>query len=298
MLFQKAPEEIGLYYYKCANAGDMLNEILIDRLFHIRTKEENFGKSDMIAVGSVMERIVRGVPATEYIKKVQSVADKTRTLHVWGTGFIRAYEDFSDMEFIRPVHICAVRGELTKKAIEKITGQPLSCVTADPGILAPLLLKQLPEKKYTLGIIPHVIEREAEAYKSISERQPGSAVIDLTAHPVDVLNKIAACETVISTSLHGLIFADALGIPSRWCELTDKILGNGFKYRDYYSAFGIEETAFDLKGGEFPTPEEIKQNYKVKIKDVKKKQKELIQCFPYRGARANAYLEFIKKSFR
>lgn len=296
MYFRKAPMEISLYYYKCANAGDIINEILINRLFGVKIKEADFDTSDMIAIGSLMERIVHGASTYDKIREIQNKADKERVINVWGTGFLKAFEDYSDMEFIRPVNICAVRGELTKESIEKIINQSLDCVTADPGILAPLLLKKLPEKKYSLGIIPHVVEREIDEYKKIEERQPGSVIIDLTENPIDVLNKIAACETVISTSLHGLIFADALGIPSKWCELTDKILGNGFKYKDYYSAFGVEEAPFDLRNGEFPAPKEIKDNYKINYNDIKKKQMELIKCFPYPDRRIPAFAKLIKKN--
>lgn len=291
MLFKKAPKEIGLYYYKCANAGDILNETLINDLFGIKVKEEGFTSSQMIAIGSVLERIISGAIVGKIDKELQAQAEESEKIIVWGTGLMHQYDDYSAMRFIRPVKFCAVRGELTRTAAEKITGRKIKCVTADPGLLAPLLLKEMPEKKYTLGIIPHVAEREMQEYKEINSRVNGSVIIDLTEKPEKVLKQIASCEAVISTSLHGLIFADSFGIPSRWCEMTDKILGKGFKYRDYYSAFGVTEKPFDLRNGAYPSSGEIINNYKINYEAVKEKQRQLIKCFPYQNKSTKALLK-------
>ncbi len=294
MFFRKAPSEIGLYYYKCANAGDILNETLINDLFGINVKEESFTTSEMIAVGSILERIVSGSTLGKRDTELQKNADRSKKITVWGTGMMHGYEDYSGMKFIRPVKILAVRGELTRKACEKITNKKTSCVTADPGLLAPLLLDEIPEKKYTLGIIPHVAEKNMEEYVKINKSVDGSVIIDVSNNPKDILRQIASCEAVISTSLHGLIFADSFGVPSRWCEMTDKILGKGYKYRDYYSSFGISVEPFDLRNGSFPSIDEIKSDYKINYNDVKRKQRELIKCFPYQNKRTKALLKAIQ----
>lgn len=294
MFFKRAPKEIGLYFYNCNNAGDILNATLINDLFGIPVKEESFTTSDMIAIGSVLERIVSGSTTGKHDKELQSQADKSKKITVWGTGLMHGYDDYSKMKFIRPVKILAVRGELTRKACENITGKKIKCVTADPGILAPLLLDEMPEKKYTLGIIPHMRELEFDEYKAINSSVHGSVIIDLTKDPIQVLKQIASCETVLSTSLHGLIFADSFGIPSMWCELTDIILGKGYKYRDYYSCYGLTAEPFDLRGGRFPTPDEIKSSYKVNYDDVLKKQEQLIKCFPYQNKRTKALIKSIR----
>lgn len=294
----KAPEKISLYFYNCNNAGDILNQTLINDLFGIPVKEESFETSDMIAVGSLLERIVKGSKAGWTNEKLQKTADKSKKITVWGTGLMHDYDDFSEMEFVRPVEIRAVRGELTRKACEKILGEELNCVTADPGILAPFLLDKIPQKKYKIGIIPHFREYENEEYlaqyKKISSQCENSVIIDLSEDLNEVLKKIASCETVMSASLHGLIFADSFGIPGMWCEMTDIILGNGYKYRDYYSSYGLTAEPYDLRDGGFPTADEIKKSYKVNYGDVLKKQKQLIKCFPYQNKRTKALIKFIK----
>ena len=76
--------------------------------------------------------------------------------------------------------------------------------------------------------------------------------------------------------------------------MTDKILGNGYKYKDYYSAYGITENAFDLSGGDFPKIEEIKSNYKIKKEDVKNIQINLIKSFPYQNKYTRQLLKSLK----
>jgi pyruvyltransferase len=57
--------------------------------------------------------------------------------------------------------------------------------------------------------------------------------IDIQANPFSVIREIDKCQNILSSSLHGLVFADALNIPNAWSELSDRVSGKGFKFRDY-----------------------------------------------------------------
>ena len=46
--------------------------------------------------------------------------------------------------------------------------------------------------------------------------------------------------------MHGLIAADSLGIPNQWFALSEQVIGNGYKFADYYSVFEINPKSIDV----------------------------------------------------
>lgn len=55
----------------------------------------------------------------------------------------------------------------------------------------------------------------------------------------DVIPFIATCKRVISSSLHGIVFAHSLSIPSLAIQVTNKLAGGNFKFIDYYHSVGV-----------------------------------------------------------
>ena len=88
-----------------------------------------------------------------------------------------------------------------------------------------------------MGIIPHYRDQNQAAVRELANHFDKTVVIDVLADPMETLNQIAECELIISSSLHGLIVADAMGIPNRHVFFSDNVTGNGFKFRDYNSVF-------------------------------------------------------------
>ena len=90
--------------------------------------------------------------------------------------------------------------------------------------------------RYSLGIIPHVVDLHHPVIEEIRENYANEILIIDLAHYqkwTDVIDQICACERVLSSSLHGLIVSDAYQVPNCWIELTGKISGGFFKYLDY-----------------------------------------------------------------
>ena len=54
----------------------------------------------------------------------------------------------------------------------------------------------------------------------------------------EVIDEILKCNKIVSSSLHGIVLAEAYGIPAKWEKYSDDVLGNGFKFRDYLSGTG------------------------------------------------------------
>ena len=83
--------------------------------------------------------------------------------------------------------------------------------------------------------------------------------------PIKTLNKINVCETILSSTLNGLIAADSLNIPNQWIRVSDGVIGGDFKFNDYYSVFDLKPSVLDLREQSSLkiNPVEIKSNYKI-----------------------------------
>ena len=153
---------------------------------------------------------------------------------VWGTGV-----SGQDRLFTIPKEIRSVRG---KKSINFLQQKniPYPALVGDPALILPLFYQpKNKEKKYKLGIIPHVIDLEHPVIKQIqSENSNEVLIINLSKFDkwTDIIDQICSCESIASSSLHGLITSDTYGVPNCWIELSGKISGGHFKFYDYASS--------------------------------------------------------------
>lgn len=262
------------YFCSIPNIGDILNWFMLDGLFGINVIEENCNRSELVAIGSILDEFL--VEKNDQEKSYYK--DDTDLLHVWGTGF--KYMHNSEHQLIRPIKVHALRGDYTRRSLSKIMDMNIECVLGDPGILVSLFWNKEENKKYDVGIIPHYVDQKDKNIERLYKSYNNVIMIDVTKNPLDVIKEISECKVILSTSLHGLIIADSFGIPNKWCECSDKVAGQGYKFHDYYSAFHLEEEAFDLRTGATPMIDKVKNEYKLTLEMVKQKQKELLDCFP------------------
>lgn len=211
------------------NFGDWLSPAICGLLSGRPVEHAPAQRCELIAVGSILHRLRHRWWA--------------RRTHVWGTGFIEELKPVSSRH-----HYHAVRGWRTAA---QLRGVEISCV-GDPGLLASLLLPgyETTQKKFRLGLVPHYKDREHGLVKELAKQLSSTTVLDVFAPPVEVLRRVAECEFILSSSLHGLIVADSLGVPNAWMEISGGVHGSGFKFADYYSVFGLQHCApVDLTGG-------------------------------------------------
>lgn len=150
---------------------------------------------------------------------------------VCGTGFVLGSGDPAASDY----HM--VRGLLSKERIVAAELASPDLAVGEPGILADQLFPSASERM-GVGVVPHYVD-QADPMVARWERE-GAKIIRAGQDPQSFLGELAQCEAVISTSLHGIVFAHAYGIPAMWVVLSDRVLGDGFKFRDYYSALGSE----------------------------------------------------------
>ena len=160
-------------------------------------------------------------------------------------------------------------------------------ILADPGLLAPLLVDitgtNNKKKLYDLCVIPHISDRNSSLIKN-KIKVNNSNILDIMESPQNFINSVLKCKKILSSSLHGLITADSLGIPNVMIIINDKIIGKDYKFRDYYSSYGIKLLKkIDLRNNTL-TNNDLKSiipNEFIRPEIIRKKQCQLLLNFPY-----------------
>ena len=147
----------------------------------------------------------------------------------------------------------------------------------DPALLLPLIWKKPAAASAAVAIVPHFATHRDFVAAYASRLPKHWRIVDLMGDPEAVTEMITGADLVASSSLHGLIVADAYGVPSVRLHSDKRIKGDGFKYRDYEAfrgeAFGDSIDAESLLAGSY-TP----SSPRVLLDDA---QNALLSSFPF-----------------
>ena len=160
---------------------------------------------------------------------------------VWGTG-VNPHHKRATQKNLN-IDIYALRGSLSRNYLRENlqineTKYSDRIGFGDPAMLIPFLFPEYQKAsspKHSVCIIPHHNDRNVMHLLHPYE--------DFVVWPTEdydvVVNYILNCSLVVSSSLHGIIVAEAFGVPARWLKLpgseTSKTEGS-FKYNDYYNS--------------------------------------------------------------
>jgi Polysaccharide pyruvyl transferase len=221
---------VSLYWYdKTPNFGDLLGPLLVGA---VTGRDVVASKSDddkqIASIGSVVSMVRPGGAI------------------IWGSGLIRP-PDKSLTRQIRkrlPLDVRAVRGKLTAEVLRDQFGVRVPNIFGDPALLFPRFFPFADQRQDgTIVVCPH--------YSHLGFF-PGNAaiegiklkVLDVTTDALSVVKKIAGASYCISSSLHGVVIAQAYGVPWVWLRLEDIVLtGDRFKFEDFFSILDRDQVA-------------------------------------------------------
>jgi pyruvyltransferase len=197
---------LGVVGRKNNNFGDVLGPELVKRILASRgISSESTRTSRLFTIGSVLHFASSGDT-------------------VWGTGRNGKVADTAHK--FTTLDVRAVRGPLTATFLRD-RGANVPDIYGDPGLLTakyfPEFQKTSGERKFDVTIVPNLNDLGSVAY--------GENVLDPRKPLLECLARIANSRLVVGSSLHGIIVAEAFGVPARLVVSPHE---HEFKYRDYY----------------------------------------------------------------
>lgn len=187
------------------NFGDTLGPFLLARMFGISTEWVAPPFAEVITIGSVID-----------------VLPPLWTGRIVGSGKLHWYSHIP-----QGATVVGLRGHLSGQGFDG------PYVAGDPGLLVDECIPQQ-AKIHDLGVVPHWTDHDLAA--RFAHLDP--FVIDPTSPVERIIAQIAQCKKIVASSLHGIVVADAFGIPRRaekFAAMNRPAEGGTFKFEDYGS---------------------------------------------------------------
>ena len=241
------PGCVNLHYWKIDaekdNVGDYLSLIVVDWLKNergITSHTSRNGKTGhLLAIGSILD-----------------ISYQNAT--VWGSGLQEDKRYW--WRLLRKLDIRCVRGPETRRILLE-NGYDCPDVYGDPAVLLPLLYHpENQEKEYDYRVIQHhsMLNPDANGLDPVTDDWKGF---------IDALVK---SRRIVSSSLHGIILAEAYGIPAVLLAENPGL----FKYRDYYYSTGRYS---------FPVAKSVEEALRIEpaqLPDLRPLRENLLNSFP------------------
>lgn len=211
-----------IYYWDHErNWGDSINEFIFKSIIGEKVfsanKVMNFKSQEIITgIGSVLN-------------------SRLKNYSIWGSGFLSEKHTLIHS----PNEVLALRGKLTEKKINGLFRKSTDQF-GDPGLLFKEFYNPIFPKEYKLGIIPHFKELDEKVIQDIKSKY--GFEINIISPTIDVFkfaDEVSKCESILSSSLHGLVLAESYGIPTSRISISNKLIGGDYKFEDYYSGVNI-----------------------------------------------------------
>lgn len=243
------------YWSKKTNLGDALALVVYEWMLK---QHSNYEQDSTLEKGKITHLMTVG--------SILNMGDFDAT--VWGSGILSVgvLKEIYNKAQYRRLDVRAVRGPITRDILEN-AGYTVPEIYGDPGILMPFIYKSNSiERTIPYLIIPHYSQIEqfmSRGYKCLDIR---------TTDYKFFIDQMKKSRLIISSSLHGIILAEAYGIPAVLLNNNDIDL---LKYYDYY--FSTERKSVKVAS----SIEEALSIEPMPLPDLSEMQKRLIESFPY-----------------
>ena len=254
-VFVKAEKnQVNLGYWKEApNLGDSLSPVIVNYMLQkkgICADRTVSSTKHLYAVGSVL---------------TAGIQDCT----VWGSGVLNTKLAYRLKK--RSFDVRALRGPLSR-AVMLDYGYKAPAVYGDPSLLLPEIYQpQNVTKTEKIGLVIH---KDYKMSQMPNSHSPGEEIVTLNICTNDYeqyVDRMVSLKKVISSSLHGIILAEAYGIPA----ILLKPQVDAFKYFDYYYGTGRLN---------FPVADSVEQAKDMEapvVPDFHEMREQLKATFPY-----------------
>lgn len=181
---------------------------------------------------------------------------KRNNVDIWGSGLMQPLtkDEIAERRKLKGIEVHAVRGRMTKEHVERDLGWEVPEVFGDPALLLPRYFPGSQESTGKPLLIPHNVHRKKFQDLAPEVRDGYVDIVDVRRDLAHVLGQVSGASAVISTSLHGVIFAQAYGVPWVWLDIEDAPLwGGGFKFADFFTTLkGAEPAQTKMPGDAIP----------------------------------------------
>lgn len=197
------------------NFGDELSRVVVQLMLAKRgmTPQDKLSKPQrMLAIGSVL-----------HLARTGSV--------IWGTGRNGVIPDRA--HFFDRLDVRAVRGPRTADFLTSI-GISAPKIYGDPALLLPALIGG----RFRTGAVggPVFVPNLNDFRAGVDFESIKVPVIDPRQNWNIVVAEILKYDLVLASSLHGLVIAEAFGLPARYVRVSEEEAP--FKYLDYHEGTG------------------------------------------------------------
>lgn len=254
------PKQVNLEWVSNHNLGDELAPVIYDWML----KQKG------------IERGVK-INRTVHLMTVGSMIGSWKfDAVIWGSGIhlFSNYGRLYSLRWLQKFDIRAVRGPVTRSVL-KSCGHECPEIYGDPAVLMPLIYSPKDiRKRYKISVVLHY--HAANQWEVQLLEREDIHILDIhTDDYRQYIDEMVASERIISSSLHGIILAEAYGIPAVFLNTGGYVNEALLKYYDWY--YSTER--YNVKMAK--SIDEAIRMTPMELPKLKSMQKSLIDAFPY-----------------